>query len=335
MPRLDPASRNIVIGRLQAGQSQIEVARQFNIHQSSISRLWLRFRQTGSTQDRPRTGRPRITTPAQDRFIRLFHLRNRTVTATTTAASIPGLRRITAQTVRSRLRRHGIRPRRPYFGPVLTLNHRRERVRWCHTLRVWTLRNWRRIWFSDESRFMLKRRDGRTRVYRRKNERFSQACVQEVDRFGGGSVMVWAAISYDHRTNLVNIHGNLTAERYRDNILQPHLMPVINRQRELFQQDNARPHTARVTRDFLHNNNVNVLPWPSKSPDLNPIEHLWDELDKRVRRRQNQPQTLVQLRNVLQQEWRRIQQRTIKTLIESMSRRCRTVIAARGGHNRY
>jgi hypothetical protein len=78
---------------------------------------------------------------------------------------------------------------------------------------------------------------------------------------------------------------NLTAMRYRDEILQPHLMHVIDRQRELFQQDNARPHTARVTMDYLEQNNINVLPWPSKSANLNPIEHLWDQLDKRVRQR--------------------------------------------------
>ena len=80
--------------------------------------------------------------------------------------------------------------------------------------------------------------------------------------------MMWAAISNDRKTDLVHVSGNLTAVRYRNEIHQPHLMYVIDRQRELFQQGNASPHTARVTMDYLEQNNINVLTWPSKSPDL-------------------------------------------------------------------
>ena len=94
MPRLDPATRNIAIDRLEAEEPQNEVTRTLNVNQSTISRLWNRFQQTGSTNDRQRSGRPRIAVPGQDRYIRVFHLRNRTVTASTTTAGIPGLRRI-------------------------------------------------------------------------------------------------------------------------------------------------------------------------------------------------------------------------------------------------
>ena len=289
MPRLDVATWNVVIGRLHVGQLQHEVARTLNVNQSTISRLWNRFQQTGSPNDHPRSGRPCIATPGQDCYIWVFYLRNRTVSASTTAVGIPGLRRISLQTVRNWLRQHDIRPRRPYFGAVLTPLHRRKRVLWCNILRGWTFRNWCRIWFSDESRFLLQKRDGRIRVYRRRNEHFTSSCVQEVDSYCGGSVMMLAVISNDTKTELVHVPGNLTAVRYKDEILQPHLMHVVDRQRELFQQDNPRPHTARLTRDYLEQNNINVLPWPSKSLDLNPIGHIWDNLDKRVRQCQPPP----------------------------------------------
>ena len=114
--------------------------------------------------------------------------------------------------------------------------------------------------------------------------------------------MVWVAISNDHKTAIVHVPGNLTAVRYKDEIIQPHLMHVIDRQRDIVQQDNARPHTARVAMNYLEHNNSNLLSWPSKSSDFNPIEHLCDQLDKRVRQRQSPPQTLDQFRLMLQQE---------------------------------
>jgi len=83
--------------------------------------------------------------------------------------------------------------------------------------------------------------------------------------------MMLAAMSYIRRTNVERVQGNLTTQCYGDDILQPHMLNVIDRQREMFQQDNARPYTARVAMDYLTQNNINVLPWPSKSPDLNPF----------------------------------------------------------------
>jgi hypothetical protein len=77
------------------------------------------------------------------------------------------------------------------------------------------------------------------------------------------------------KTQMVHIHGNLNAARYRDEVLTPHMLPAMNLRREVFQHDNARPHTARATVDFLANQNVTVLLLAFKWLDLNPIEHFW------------------------------------------------------------
>ena len=335
MQRLNEAERNNTIGRLEAGESQTAVARTFNVFQRTISRLWDRYQQHGSSRDLPRSGRPRVTTAAQDRYIRLRHLRDRFTTATSTASRVPGMRRISDQTVRNRLRDAGIRARRPVRAVVLNRQHRQNRLQWAQAHRVWPQQRWRTVWFSDESRFLLQHADGRARVYRRRNERFADNCIQEVDRFGGGSVMVWGAISHTGRTALVHVNGTLTAQRYCDEILQHHVVPIMQNNGRLFQHDNARPHTARMTTAYLQNNNVPILPWPSKSPDLNPIEHLWDELDRRVRQRHPAPQSLQELAAASQAEWANILQQVIRNLTLSMGRRCQAVIDARGGHTRY
>jgi len=72
--------------------------------------------------------------------------------------------------------------------------------------------------------------------------------------------MMWGAISYALKTQLVHIPGNLRAARYRDEVLTPHMLPTMNLRRDVVHHDNARPHTARATVDFLANQNVRVLP---------------------------------------------------------------------------
>ena len=88
-------------------------------------------------------------------------------------------------------------------------------------------------------------------------------------------------------------------------------------------------------RDFLQNRGVLLMEQPSLSPDTNPIEHLWDELGRAVKSRVNPPTNFVQLRNALIQEWTRIPQHRLRTLVESMPRRLADIRAARGGHTRY
>ena len=109
----------------------------------------------------------------------------------------------------------------------------------------------------------------------------------------------------------------------------------MNLHRKVFQHENARSHTTRATVDFSANQNVAVLPLPFKSPDLNPIEHLWGDFDRRVRSRQPAPQTLQDLQQALEQNLGRIPQDRIRRFIECMSRRVRAVLQANGGHNRY
>jgi hypothetical protein len=148
--------------------------------------------------------------------------------------------------------------------------------------------------------------------------------------------MVWGGISRNYRTPLVVV-GNLNAQRYVDQILEPHLVPLMATHPDLsfFQQDGARAHTARLTMNFLEQEDIDVLPWCARSPDLSPIEHLWDELGRRVSRRDNPPVNRQTLIAALQEEWNNVPQATIRNLIGSMRRRCTACLQAGGGHTRY
>ena len=139
------------------GFSHSMVADHFRVNHSIIVRLMQRFRQTGNAIDRPRAGRPRKTTPTRARQ-RPF----------STAGALRGTLafggHISTRTVIRRLHHQGMRARRLIKRPQLTLRHRHARFDWSHDHLGCTIRTWRRVHWSDESRFLLRPTDGRARV---------------------------------------------------------------------------------------------------------------------------------------------------------------------------
>uniref|UniRef100_A0A8L0DW83 Tc1-like transposase DDE domain-containing protein n=1 Tax=Oncorhynchus mykiss TaxID=8022 RepID=A0A8L0DW83_ONCMY len=323
---------------LERDMTTADVARAINCDVCTVRCPRQRYRETGRTADRPRSGRPRVTTPAQNRYIRTSHLRDRYRMATTTARVTPGTHNpsISAQTVLNRLREAGLRACRPVVRQVLTRHHRQQHRLWTQTHRCWTRQDWQKVLFTDESWFCLTRGDGRIRVYCRRNDRYTEACTLERVRFGGGgSVMVWGDVSQHPQTELVVIAGNLNAAHYREDIL-PHVVPFLQAHPDMtLQHDNATSHTARYVRDFLRNRNVSLLPWPAKSPNLNPIEHVWDLLDRRVKARAIPLRNVREFVGALVEEWGNISQQELANLVQSMRRRCTAVLNAAGDHTRY
>lgn len=149
--------------------------------------------------------------------------------------------------------------------------------------------------------------------------------------------MVWAGISVDYKTDLHVIEDSLTGLKYQDDILHPIVRPIAGNVGEefIFIDDNARPHRARIVNEYLENKTIQRMDWPSLSPDLNPIEHAWDILQQRISARPTLPQNRQELQTALQEEWQQIPQASLARLMGSMGRRCRAVIASRGGHTKY
>ncbi|UYV79906.1 hypothetical protein LAZ67_18001018 [Cordylochernes scorpioides] len=173
---------------------------------------------------------------------------------------------------------------------------------------------WHRVVFSDESRFCLSTDSRRVRVWRRRGERSNPAAIVERPTVRQRGIMVWGAIAYDSRSPLLRIQGTMTAQRYVDD------------------QDNARPHTARISQQALQD--VQMLPWPPYSPDLSPIEHVWDIIGRRLHALP-QPRSEDELWQMVEREWRAIPQDAIRTLIDSLPRRVAACIAVRGGPTCY
>ncbi|KAK7096008.1 hypothetical protein V1264_005356 [Littorina saxatilis] len=337
--RLSDAARGMAVAWLQEGVAVREVGRRLQVTHSVIQRLRDRFNNTGSVQEPREAARTRMTTWREDRYVIVSALRNRTATANTLRGQVRTATNILVsdQTVRNRLHEVNMRSRRRAVRPPLTRAHRAARLAWTRRHLAWTRQQWSSELFSDESCYTLSFNDGRIRVWRRPRERFSNATVLEHNRHGGGSLMVWGGFSLHHRTPLHRVQGNPTGIAYRDDILRPIATPVLHAigPGATLQDDNAPAHGARVVNNFLQQQQVIRMDWPSRSPDLNSIEHLWDVLGRLIRANHSPPPNLNVLFHTLQQEWQAIPQNTLQTLVRSMRQRCLDCINANGGHTRY
>jgi hypothetical protein len=155
--------------------------------------------------------------------------------------------------------------------------------------------------------------------------------------FGSDSIMVWGGISMEARTELVVVNGGaMTANRYTRDILEPHVVPFapfIGNDSNLM-HDNACPHIAQIVNEYLDTVEIHHMIWPARSPDLNPIEHVWDMVGRRVKVRTPAPADLRDVSAAVIQEWQEIDQAVIRDLFEGMPRRMEAVIQARGGNLR-
>ncbi|GFV38784.1 transposable element Tcb2 transposase [Trichonephila clavipes] len=144
---------------------------------------------------------------------------------------------------------------------------------------------------------------------------------RSMSQFGGGGVLVYGGYSIDECTDLCIIRdGPLTARRYRDKILRPIVVLYAAAVGDDFilMDDNCMPHRANLMEDFLFEERIVRMEWPACSPDMNLTEHVWDALRRRVAGHQPPPQTLQELERDLLEEWDRIPQLMINSLIDSM-----------------
>ncbi|GFT24133.1 transposable element Tcb2 transposase [Trichonephila clavipes] len=303
---LDAFTRGRIIGKLEEGRSVTSVAAEFGIAHSIVSRLWRQFQTTGTAIRGFSSGRPRGTTPADDRYIVLQARRNRRQTAgeiarhTTQATGRP----ISRFTVARRL--HG----------VVCLHDA----------------------LYDESRFSLSSDSHRILIWRERGSRNHPSNIIERDRYGGRGVLVWGGIMLGSRTDLhIFDAGSVNGTGYCNETLLPYVRLFRGAMglQFLFMDDNAPCHRTVAAEQLLESEDIERMDWPARSPDLNPIEHVWDFLGRRLAARTLPPVTIRELRFALQDERAAMPQQLIDTLILSMGRRCETCLAVRGDHIPY
>ncbi|GFT14970.1 transposable element Tcb2 transposase [Trichonephila clavipes] len=241
----------------------------------------------------------------------------------------------TGTAIRGRLHGGDLFARRPLRCVPLTPAHRRRRSLWCREHRNWRDNEWGRVLFTDESRFSLSSDSHRILIWRERGSRNHPTNIIKRDRYGGRGVLVWGGIMLGSRTDLhIFDAGSVNGTRYCNKNLLPYVRLFRGAMglQFLFMDDNAPCHRTVAAEQLLVSEDIERMDWPARSSDLNPIEHVWDFLGRRLAARTLPLVTIRELRLALQDEWAAMPQQLIDTLILSMGRHCETCLAVRADH---
>lgn len=336
--------RNAVIALFLGKKSQIAIVRELKhlkINKSFVSRTIKRWNETGSVNDRPRSGRPKsATTKSTVKKVRERIRRNPRRSANQMAKEME----VSTGSMNSLLKKNlGLKAYKRQKVHELTAKQKKVRLdRSKLLLRRHARGEIPNIVFSDEKNFPLEqylnKQNDRVYLKNRSSENLDHRTVGRNQH--PPQVMVWAAATANGRSPIVFIDPGVkvNATYYREKVLEAALKPWAREQFRLrpwtFQQDSAPAHKARVNQDWLKNNVPNFIShteWPSKSPDANPLDYcLWSILEAKVGAKKHR--SVDALKQAIVREWARIPEDHVRAACESFKDRLKQIVKAKGGH---
>ncbi|KFM58179.1 Transposable element Tc1 transposase, partial [Stegodyphus mimosarum] len=190
---------------------------------------------------------------------------------------------------------------------------------WCREHKTWTTDQWSRDLFTDESRFSTRSDSQHVLIWREFGTRFYPSNIKERHRNGDPGVLLWGGIMLNGRTELnVFDRGSVTGDRYCEEVLLLHvrLLQGAIGPDLIFLDDNTRPHRTLAVEELLKSEDTTRMDWPAYSLDLNPIEHVWDALGRRIAARLHHPENTEQLKQMLIEEWALLPQEMLHQLVQ-------------------
>ena len=320
---------------VRAGLTQSYVARFYHIPRSTITTIVGREKHSEKSIVKKKGRRLKLTSRCTRRLLRILH-ENRFKPLHVTAAQFRNQNgeEICMNTIRSYIKRQGFNGFIAVSKPYLSAKHIVARHQWANEHRSWTDEQWANVAFRDESSFTIRPTTLRKRVWRKVGGRSKTENLVPTFKSGYVTLSVWAAFSIHGRTPLVRISGTLNQHKYEE-ILEGYIVPFANAYQGgtggfIFQQDNCGPHKAKSIKSFIYSSGIQLLPWPSQSPDMNPIENAWAILKRELRQRTTYSNTVDGLFNELCNIWNSLPDSYFKSLVKSMPNRVRKLKNVRG-----
>ncbi len=301
--------RKKIISLHKKGEGYKKISKALLISQNTVAKVVQTFKKDGTaTISQRRPGRPRKLTPRQERLLMRRVEENRHASSLQLSKEVESQTGVTISrdTIRRTLQRNGMHGCRPRKKPLLKPRHKKARLEFARAHADKDEDYWDSILWSDETKINVFGTDGFKTVWRRKGEEYKEKCMVPTVKHGGGSVLMWGCMSAAGVGGELHfIDGIMNSQMYCS-ILKEKMLPSLRAlgRRALFQHDNDPKHTSKATGVFLKKNRVKVIQWPSMSPDLNPIEHLWGILKRQVEH--HSPSSIQSLKEVILEEWKKI-----------------------------
>lgn len=345
MSKIQPALLADISNRLGAGESSRQIAAVTGLSKSSINNARERL-----SESAPRLsgGRPRKLSSRDRNRCSTLVSRGAAKTAVQVARIINENRnreeKVSPDTVRRALKEANFKAFKMQNKPRLTELHRKRRRQWAEAHKDWTVEDWRRVVWSDETKINRICSDGKQYAWLQTcNSHLSQR-YHETVKFGGGCIMIWGCMSWLGASGMAKVYGRMNKEQYVA-ILEKELLPSIaafdiapdmpSSDQVIFQQDNDPKHTSKHAREWFCTQGIKTLPWPANSPDMNPIEHLWSQIKKSLGSYPEYAKSMQELYERFECEWAKVTPEACQRLIASMPTRIKAVLKARGGHTTY
>ncbi len=322
--------RDRIVARHRSGQGYKNISAALKVPKSTVASIILKWETCGMTRTLPRAGRPAKLSYRGRRALVRDVKKNPKITVAELQRCIREVgESCRKSTITAALHQSGLYGRVARRKPLLSARHMKARMEDSKMVT-------NKIPWSDETKIELFCLNSKRYVWRKPGTAHHLSNTVPTVKHGGGSIMLWGCFSAAGTGRLVAIEGKMNAAKYRDildeNLLQSAQDLRLGR-RFTFQQDNDPKHTAKITKEWLHNNSVTVLEWPSQNPDLNPIEHLWRDLKMAVHQRL--PSNLTELEKICKEEWQRIPKSRCEKLVASFPKRLMAVLNQKGASTKY
>jgi len=246
-------------------------------------------------------------------------------------------RPISSRTVQRAMQKLGFKSVTPATKPWVSDVNKVKRVAWAKERRHWD-EEWNYAFFTDESSFGVKRLS-RARMWRSVGERLQPSCLRPSFKSERPSVMDWARFSARGRTPLRRVIGSMNSDQYEEVLAEDvfnYTVADYGAPDAAWLQEDLEPcHASKRCKAAKDALGLKPMPWMGQSPDLNPIENAWNELDRRLRSRTMSPKNFDELWEALCEERDAIPASFYTSLIQSMPRRVQAIVASKGSGTKY